>query len=296
MMEQFLIEAKWLADRLDDKNLRILDCTTHLIADPITVYRKVSGLEDFEKGHIPGAQFVDVQADLSDNEQKISFMMGKPNRIAEAVARLGIDHSTQVVLYSTSMMWWATRVWWVLRTLGFNNAAVLDGGLSKWRAENHPIETGGARSVTPRAVSPLDLRALMVDKNDVLAAIGDKEVCTLNALAPPHHAGKEGAPGFVYGRPGHIKGSLNVSAASLVDSATNTLRSAEQLRKMIETTGAFDGRVIAYCGSGISASLLAFVLVMLGHPDVSLYDASLTEWAPDANLPMETGENSLPTR
>ena len=288
-MEQFLVETEWLEKHLGDKNLRVIDCTTHLIADPKTVYRKASGLQDFEAGHIPGAQHVDVQAELSDNEQKISFQMAKPAQIAKAMGDLGIGGGTQVVLYSTTMMWWATRVWWILRAGGFDNAAVLNGGWTKWKKEARPTESGPARRLTPVTFPVASARPLMVDKTQVLAAIGDPGVCTLNALAPHHHAGREG-PGFVYGRPGHISGSKNASAASLVNPADGALLPIDELRRNLEASGAFDRRVITYCGSGISASLLAFVLTMLGHKDVTLYDASLTEWAPDETLPMSTGE------
>jgi thiosulfate/3-mercaptopyruvate sulfurtransferase len=126
----------------------------------------------------------------------------------------------------------------------------------------------------------------MVGKEEVLRSIGDKAVCTLNALLPEQHAGTGGNS---YGRPGRIKGSVNLPAAHLIDPATNVFLPADELRRRFASVGAFDKEVITYCGGGIAASADAFALVMLGHPNVRLYDASMSEWATDPSLPMETG-------
>jgi thiosulfate/3-mercaptopyruvate sulfurtransferase len=126
----------------------------------------------------------------------------------------------------------------------------------------------------------------MVGKEQVLQVIGDGAVCTLNALLPEQHAGTGGNS---YGRPGRIQGSVNLPAAHLIDPATNSFLPAAELRRRFEAVDAFGKEVITYCGGGIAASADAFALVMLGHPNVKLYDASMSEWATDPTLPMETG-------
>src|SRR4051794_31827560 len=137
---EYLVETDWLAQHLNE--VVVLDCTTHLIPDPkITCVIKL-GREDFEQGHIPGAQFCDVSRDVSDTTQKLNFMRQKPEDFAAAMRRFGISNSTRVVTYSTANVWWATRVWWLLREFGHDNAAVLNGGFQKWQRENRPIETG----------------------------------------------------------------------------------------------------------------------------------------------------------
>jgi thiosulfate/3-mercaptopyruvate sulfurtransferase len=190
------------------------------------------------------------------------------------------------VLYSTANPQWATRVWWLLRVFGFDDAAVLDGGWQKWSREGRPVETGPAKPRPPGKFVVRDVRPLMVGKEEVLHAIGDGAVCTLNALSPEQHAGSGGNS---YGRPGRIKGSVNLPAAHLVDPATNAFLPADELRRRFDRVNAFDRQVITYCGGGIAASADAFALVMLGHPNVRLYDASMSEWANDPSLPMETG-------
>jgi thiosulfate/3-mercaptopyruvate sulfurtransferase len=281
---EYLVETDWLADHLDD--VMVLDCTTHLIPDPKTTYVVKPGAEDFERGHIPGAQFCDVSRDVSDTTQKLNFMRQAPQDFAAAMRRFGIGNGTRVVTYSTANPWWATRVWWLLREFGHDNAAVLNGGWQKWTAENRAVETGSARPRPAGDFTVQAVRNLMVGKEDVKAAVGNAGICTLNALLPAQHTGSGGNS---YGRPGRIAGSVNVPAAHLLDPATNTFLPPDELRKRLGEAGALDRPVIAYCGGGIAASADAMILTMLGHTDVRIYDASLSEWAKDESLPMETG-------
>ena len=283
---EFLIDTETLERQLDDPALRVLDCTTHLIPDPKITYQVVPGRADFEKGHIPGAQFVDLQADLSDNGHRFRFMKPSAEAFAAAMSRFGIGEGTRVVTYSTTTPQWATRVWWLLRIFGFDDAAVLDGGWQKWAREKRPVETGPAKPRPPANFVVREERPLMVGKEEVRQAIGHTGVCTLNALMPEVHAGTGGNN---YGRLGRIKGSVNVPAAHLLDPATGAFLPPDELRRRFEAVGAFDKQVITYCGGGIAASADALALVMLGHSKVRLYDASMSEWANDPTLPMETG-------
>jgi thiosulfate/3-mercaptopyruvate sulfurtransferase len=283
---EFLIDTDALERQLGDPNLRVFDCTTILIPDPKTTYQAVPARADFEKGHIPGAQFIDLQADLSDKNHRLRFMLPSAEDFAAAMSRFGVGEGTRIVLYSTTTPQWATRVWWLLRVFGFDEAAVLDGCWQKWSREDRPVETGAARPRPSGHFIVREQRPLMVGKEAVLQGIGDGAVCTLNALAPEQHAG---TGGNTYGRPGRIKGSVNLPAAHLIDPATSAFLPAAELRRRFEGVGAFGREVITYCGGGIAASADAFALVMLGHPDVKLYDASMSEWATDPTLPMETG-------
>jgi thiosulfate/3-mercaptopyruvate sulfurtransferase len=281
---EFLVETEWLVQHLDD--VVVLDCTTHLIPDPKITYVVKPGREDFERGHIPGAQFCDVSRDVSDTTQKLNFMRQTPEDFGAAMRRFGISNGTRVVTYSTANPWWATRVWWLLREFGHDNAAVLDGGGQKWTAQSRPVETGPGRARPPGDFVVREVRNLMVGKDEVRAAIGDAGVCTLNALLPAQHTGSGGNS---YGRPGRIAGSVNVPALHLLDPATNMFLPPDELRRLLGAVGALDRPVITYCGGGIAASADALILTMLGHTDVRIYDASLSEWAKDESLPMETG-------
>ncbi len=280
---EFLVETDWLEQNLSNPDVVVLDCTVHLRVQPDGPYKIEPGLADYEKGHVRAAQFCDVQRDVSDAGAKTAFMRPTAAGFAAAMRRFGISNNTRVVTYSTGNPWWASRVWWLLREFGHDNAAVLNGGWQKWHRENRPTETGPGGVRPPGMFTVTAERGLMVGKDAVVAAIGDAGICTLNALMPGQYAGT------TYGRPGQIPGSVALPAAHLLDPATNVFLPPNVLRERLGAVGALDRPVIAYCGGGIAASADALVLVMLGHENVKIYDASLSEWAKDESLPMETG-------
>ena len=215
-----LIDTATLAAALGDPSLRVFDCTT--ILDPAPAgsaepYIAVPGRKTFEDGHVPGADFLDLQGEFSDTGTHLHFMMPPVARLAAAFGRHGVGPGTRVVLYSIGTMMWATRFWWMLRSLGFDDAAVLDGGLDKWKAEGRPLESGAPRGYPPATFVAAPRDGLFVDAARVKAAIGRRDTVTVNALGPQFHRGLEPSR---YGRPGRVPGSVNVPAATLVDPAT----------------------------------------------------------------------------
>ena len=281
---QYLVETEWLADHLEDKNVRVLECTVYLHPKPEGGYRVESGRAKWAEGHIPGAGFADLPGDLSDRASSLPYMMPLAEQFAEAMGRYGVGDGVRVILYDRTVNMWAARIWWMLRAFGFVNAAVLNGGWKKWTLEGRPVSTdAGARPPMRFLAAPRP--ELIADKQAVLAGLGDNATCILNALTEEQH---RGTGGDAYGRAGRITGSKNVAARDLVDPATHAYLPAETLRAKFRAAGALDaGRVITYCGAGIAASSDAFVLTLLGKDDVTLYDASLREWANDPSLPME---------
>jgi len=160
---------------------------------------------------------------------------------------------------------------------------VLDGGFQKWQAENRPVATGVAGTPATGRFTPRQPNMEMVaTREDVLAAIGANEICNINALRPEQHAGTGGVN---YGRRGHISGSINIPAAAHVN-VDNTFKNIDELRALF-AQAMQKPKAITYCGGGIAATSVALALAMLGHKSVKVYDASLTEWAADAELPME---------
>ena len=259
--------------------------TVHLRPATPGPYRIESGRADYEVAHIPGAAFLDLAADLSDASSALNFTHLPAGRLAAALGAAGIGTGDRVVAYSSTTPMWATRFWWMLRAAGFENAAVLDGGLSAWVAAGLGVEAGD-HSYPPATLSLTDRPGAWADRSDVLAAIGDGDVCTINALSASVHSGESSTN---YGRKGHIKGSVNVPYAGLVDAHGRYLSDAH-LRELFEGVGATRRkRVICYCGGGISATMDALALTRLGHPSVAVYDGSMSEWTRDPTLPMETG-------
>jgi thiosulfate/3-mercaptopyruvate sulfurtransferase len=285
---EYLVSSGWLAQHLDDPRVRVLDATTHLPPLPdFSLYEVVSGRADFEKAHVPGAQFIDLEVELSTPHPRLHFTLPDPQTFAGVMGRLGVGDDTHVICYASANHWWATRLWWMLRVFGHDRAAVLDGGFQKWRAEGRPVESGPGRPVAPARFIPRARPEMVAGKDEVLAAIGRHDVCTVNALRPEQHAGTGGVH---YGRRGHIPGSVSIAAVAHVN-PDNTFKSADELRSMF--AGALSSpKVIAYCGGGIAATSVALVLAALGYDRVKVYDNSLTEWAADPALPMQTGPNS----
>jgi thiosulfate/3-mercaptopyruvate sulfurtransferase len=286
---EYLVEPAAVAAQLDDPALRVLDCTTVLQPDPETLFRVESGRARWAEGHVPGSDHVDLQGELSDATSPYRFMMPPPAQFAAAMGRHGVGEGTRVVCYSAGSPIWATRIWWMLRAFGFDRAQVMDGGWERWQAEGHPVSTEPCRYPPARFV-PRPRPELIADRARVRAAIGDPGTRTLNALTLRQHTGEGG---IQYGRPGRIAGSGCVPAAALLAPGTTSFRPAPELRDLFAQAGAAPARaVITYCGGGIAASATAFVLAMLGHERVALYDGSLSEWATDPTLPMETGPAS----
>jgi thiosulfate/3-mercaptopyruvate sulfurtransferase len=285
---QALIGTEQLAAILGQPNLRIYDCTTYLEPAPPgsdEPYVAVPGRQSFEEAHIPGADFLDLQGEFSDPATTLRFMMPAPAQLATAFGRHGLGDGTRVVLYSIGTMMWATRFWWMLRSLGFDNTAVLDGGLDKWRAEGRPLQGGEAEGHPPATFTARPRAGFFTGSSAVKAALERPDTVIVNALGPQFYKGLEPSR---YGRPGRIPGSVNVPAATLIQPSKELIAPAEAEAKFAAQGITKDRHVIAYCGGGISATIDLFLLHQLGYDNLTLYDGSMGEWAKDPSLPIET--------
>lgn len=285
-----LMSTEALASELGRADLRVYDCTSYLDYQPPgspVPYNVVSGRGSFQAAHIPGADYLDLQGEFSDQNTSLRFMMPPLAQLEAAFGRHGIGAGVRVVLYSIGTMMWATRFWWMLRSLGFDNAAVLDGGFDKWQAEGRPVEHGPAKGYPPATFVAHPLPGRFVNKDAVLGAIGDAGTVIVNALGTQFHKGLEPSR---YGRRGRVPGSVNVPAASLVDPQSKAFVGLSTAEAAFAAAGVTrDKRVIAYCGGGISATLDLLALSRLGFKNLALYDGSMGEWAKDPALPIETG-------
>jgi thiosulfate/3-mercaptopyruvate sulfurtransferase len=281
-----LISTDALAERLGDPALRVFDCTVLFDVGPDGL-KIFSGRDAWTAGHVPGAGFLDLLTGLSDPDSPYHFMLPAADRFAAVMSEHGVGPETEVVLYDGAGSIWAARVWWMLRAHGFDDAAVLDGGWTKWTLEGRPVETGEAQ-YRPAQFEARPRAGVFVGKDEVLAAVGDAGACLVNGLSEEMHRGT--GPTVPGGRPGHIPGSVNVPAAHVVDPETQAFLGEAELRALLAEAGvSATGRIVTYCGGGIAASGVAFALGLLGYDDVAVYDASLEEWATDPSLPLEVG-------
>ena len=274
-----LVTATWLLENIDDPDLVVIDATVLIHPDGSGNLLSVNGRESFEAGHIPGAVFGDLLGDLSDMDSDLEFTAPSPEQFAAAMGALGVGDDSRVVLYDRFSMVWAARVWWMLRWIGFDRAALLDGGFEAWKAAGGDIS---AEPVTPDArILTVNLRPeLIVDQQEVRTAIGDDSINLIDAMTEEHYRGVWA----MYARPGHITGASNVPTTSLFDE-TGKFLSNDDLDGLFE--GDRGARSITYCGGGIAAAADAFVMTRLGFTDVAIYDASLQEWAADPENPMD---------
>jgi len=280
-----IVSSAWLAEHLDDPDLRIFECTMYLQYDP-SGEKPVTARNarpEYDAGHIPGAGYLDLQDDLSDADSRFRFSMPAADALAAVLGAKGIGDGHRVILYSRDTLQWSSRVWWMLRAIGLDNAAILDGGWHTWVEEGRPQSTDAAAYASATLAARPRPEAF-VGKAEVSSAISAAGVCTINALTADIHRGEDAR----YGRPGRIPGSVNLPAAALQDPQSLKIRAAADVAADFSAVGADPEKpVIVYCGGGVAATLDAFLLHQLGYTDVAVYDNSMTEWANDHAMPME---------
>ena len=272
-----LVTTDWLNQHLDDPDLVVLDCTVRVVDG----FRGVSGHADYDAGHIPGAGFADLTGDLSDSNSPLAYAVPTPEQFCSALGALGVGDDSRVVLYDSFLSMFAARVWWMLRWVGFDRAALLDGGLRVWADEGRPLSTEQTTQAAKR-LTPAPRPELIANRDEVFTAIGNDAVSLIDTFYESHYRGEQA----IYDRPGHIPGALNIPALALFDD-TGHFRPLDELAAM--HVGDRDARAITYCGGGIMASSSAFVMTRLGYTDVAVYTASLQEWAADPGNPMVVG-------
>ena len=274
-----VVTTEWLAKHLGESDLRVVDGTWHM------PQAKRDARAEFEAAHVPGARFFDIDA-ISDRSTTLPHMLPPAAQFGTAVGALGIGGGDRVVVYDVRGVVSAARVWWTFRAFGHDAVAVLDGGLKKWRAEGRPLERGAA-SPRPAEFTARARPELVRDLEAMRANIDSRAAQVLDARSAGRFAGTEPEPRAGL-RGGHIPGSLNLPYETLYE-ADGTLKSPDELRGAVAAAGVDLGLpIVTTCGSGVTASVLALALYVLGRRDVAVYDGSWSEWGGRADTPIET--------
>ena len=273
-----LVGTEWLAARIGHPRLIVLDASwhmPHLNRDPRA---------EFAAEHLPGARFFDIDA-IADRSTSLPHMLPTAAQFAEQVGALGVGTGDLIVIYDTRGVGSAARAWWTFRAMGHERVAVLDGGLPKWRAERRDVEQGDV-DAAPRAFKATRRPALVrsIDEMRDNVASGDEQV--LDARSRGRFAGTEPEPrpGL---RGGHIPNSLNLPYDQL-HRPDGTLLPEQELRRRFESSGLdLERPIVTTCGSGVTASVLALGLAVVGRDDVAVYDGSWSEWGGHPDTPVE---------
>ena len=277
-----LVTVDWLRQHINDADLVVLDCSVTTIPHEDGGFHNVSARPEYESGHLPNAGFADLKGELCAVNSPVEFALPNAAQFCSVMGALGVGDETRVVLYDTSYTAWAARVWWMLRWVGFDNAAILDGGLTAWTAAGHALSLDPVTPVN-RILSVNERTQLIADHAEVKASIENKAVTLIDTLPMMFYRGD--VP--IYGRPGHIPGAINIDTLTLFNK-TGCFRSQLELEDLHAQLDP-QARHITYCGGGIAASANAFVMTRLGFNNVAVYTDSLQVWAADENNPMVVG-------
>lgn len=275
-----LVSTDWLAAELGAADLRLLDATTFLPG---------SGRDaraEFEAAHIPGAAFFDIE-DVSDPASPLPHTWPPAHLFASRMRALGLDNHDRIVIYDNSPLHTSARAWYMLRSFGARQVAILDGGLAKWLAEGRATESG-APAPNPGHFTPLPADGAVLDKARVLSLVDDPGHIIADARPAVRFRADqpEPRPGLTAG---HIPGARSLPQSDLFH-ADNTFKRGDELRALFDDAGVDLAKpLVATCGSGVTACVILFGAHLLGKRDLGLYDGSWSEWGADPETPKAQG-------
>lgn len=276
-----LVSTEWLGAHLDAPDVRIVDASFYLPA------QKRDPKAEFGKQHIPGAVYFDID-EIADKANPLPHMLPSPAQFAQQAAKLGLGTGNKIVVYDTTPMTGASRVWWMFRAMGHKDVAILDGGLPKWMSEGRPV-TDHASTPHERPFTPHFDPSLVRSIDDVKSLLDSKKEQVVDARAANRFRG-EVPEARAHLRIGHMPGAYNLPYTDLIDPKTGTMRPEAELKAAIAKSGIDPSKkVTASCGSGVTACVVALGLYLTGAPEAAIYDGSWTEWGGRTDTPIVTG-------
>lgn len=269
-----LVTADWLAARLGEPDLVVLDASWYL------PQQQRDPRDEFLAGHIPGARWFDLDA-ASDPDTDLPHMLPPPAHFQATMEALGVGSTSRVVVYDGSgMQMSAPRLWWMLRAFGHEQVAVLDGGMMAWRAAGHPVEAGPPAPPEAVTFAPRLRPELVRRREDVVGVLESGKATMVDARSRERFEGlvDEPRPGL---RRGHMPGACNLPFTELVGGDGRYLPPDELRRRLAAAGLSAEQPAVATCGSGVTASSLALAIQLAFGREVPVYDGSWAEWGRD---------------
>jgi len=276
-----LVSTEWLVNRLHSSDIVILDATFFL------PNQGRDAKQEYSAAHIPGARFFDIDA-VADKSNPLPHMLPSPEFFAASVGQLGIDNQIHVVVYDNNSFMASARVWWTFRIFGHDRVSVLDGGLANWKSKGLALDAGFVTAKLRQFKARFD-PSLVRNIEEMRTLVGNTETQIIDARSSGRFTGNEPEPrpGI---RSGHIPGSKNLFFKRLIDEATQRLKPPALIRKEFENADTnFEKPIVATCGTGVTASVLALGMYCLGYESVAVYDGSWTEWGGRNDTPVDVG-------
>lgn len=276
-----LVSTAWLAQHLKDPDLRILDASWHMPAS------ERDAKAEYDQAHIPGARFFDID-EISDSRSDLPHMAPPVEKFMSRMRAMGVGDGHQIVVYDSTGLFSAARVWWLFRLMGQKDIAVLDGGLPKWVAEGRVVEDMPP-IVRDRHMTVRRQNQMVKDVTQVAAASKLGDYAIVDARSAERFRGEAPEPREGL-RAGHIPGSRNVPYSTLLN-ADGTMKDPATLKQVFEAAGVdLSKPAITTCGSGVTAAILSLAMERFGKSDHALYDGSWTEWGMFPTVSIETGD------